>query len=99
MLIYRKYTIWLINTIVFVWASKEIFFSKGPDDFFGIFFLVGMVFMICYNIYAILVFVLFKKIKSDLIYIEVLYYILLVIPFLLFLYSNAFEGIILKLIF
>jgi hypothetical protein len=71
----------LINCFVIIWVLS-IYFGDEIDDFAGIFFIGILIFMICFNIYSIVLYKIFfgfEKPKT-----QILFCLLLIIPFILF---------------
>ena len=71
----------LINCFVIIWILS-IYFGDGIDDFLGIFFIGILIFMICFNIYSIILYRIFSGFEK--VKMHILFLVLLIIPFILF---------------
>ena len=81
MLRYRKLLVTLIDLIMvalLIWALNT---GEDRDDFYGFFILFFIGFIISFNLYALLVYFLFRQIKPKKIAIEVGFFLLMLLPF------------------
>jgi hypothetical protein len=78
---YRKCLIFSLNFIVLLWITYEMYFSEVGTDFFGIFIIIVVFFMLLFNLYS---FFLNKYLKSKHLstyLLEIVFIILLFMPF------------------
>ena len=80
-MLYRKYLIICINIIIATWLIKTIFFSNSDTDFFGLFLCMVLGFCFIYNIYALLLYKFYTANEQHKIIIEVIFILLLLLPF------------------
>lgn len=78
---YRKCLIFSLNFIVLLWMTHEIYFSEIGTEFFGIFIIIVVFFMVLFNIYSFFLnkFLTSKYLSKYL--LEIVFIILLFIPF------------------
>ena len=88
-MVYRKYLLIAINAIIILWLIKITYFPKIGTDFFGIFFIFVIIFLIIYNLYALFLYKFYPINKQHNILIEFLFIILLLIPFFLVWYFTS----------
>lgn len=81
MLRYRQALVALIDLIMLILAIKISYTWDGDLGLSGLFFLVGIGFFVLYNLYALLVYFLFRQIKPRRVMIEVGYFLLMLLPF------------------
>ena len=73
----------LINSI-FIYYLLKPFFIESVDDFLGLFFVVGVIFVALYNLYAYFIYAFFSN-KTISTYLYILFLLFLLVPvFLLF---------------
>ncbi len=85
---FRRIAIQVINVIVLLWLTK-VFFLDGSTDVFGLFFILTLLFLIVYNIYAVVLYNIFFKNANHFYYIEVGFLILLSLPIALLWYFTS----------
>jgi|GEM_PF-5386098 len=85
MITFRSNLLIVVNLITIFGILKPILLPEEVGtDFLGIFFMLGIVFLLIYNMYALIIYVLFFKYvknRKRLIFVEAIYATLLIIPF------------------
>lgn len=66
-----------------------MFFDKSNTDFFGLFIVFMIVYLILYNIYTLLLYEFFYKNKNRVLFIEFLFLVFLLLPFFLIIYLTS----------
>ena len=88
-MLYRKYLIICINIIIASWLIKTVFSPNYGTDFFGVFLFMVLGFCIVYNIYALLLYKYFFFNKQQKIAIEIIFVLLLLLPFFILWYFTS----------
>jgi hypothetical protein len=78
--LYRKVLIIAIDLLAIGWLIREISFSRGIDDFFGIFVFAFIAGILIFNVYAVLLVKFFFSKGRIRLYIEGFYVFLLLLP-------------------
>lgn len=78
---YRKSLFFSINILVIAWIMIITFFSETQSDFFGIFLILVVLFLILFNIYS---YFLDKYLRFNFIpnrILEIVFTVMLILPF------------------
>ena len=75
----------IILDILIVYQILNPFFTDTIDDFLGLFFFIGIFFFILFNVYALMMYDIFKKSAADK-KRYYLYFFVLLIPIILTIY-------------
>jgi hypothetical protein len=84
---FRKLLILSINAVVAAWWLNLIFGKDTNTDFLGILLIAVLLFMVAFNIYALIIVKLF--LRKEVVYTELLFTVLLAIPFFLLWYLTT----------
>jgi hypothetical protein len=88
-MLYRKYLVIFINLIIAVWLIKTTLFPKEGADFFGVFLVIVLLFCFLYNIYAFLLFKFYFVNEYHKIILEIIFVLLLLLPFFVIWYFTS----------
>lgn len=79
MLVLRKYLVFAIDASILIWLLKVVAFDEN-SDVIGILIFTTLGVLAIYNSYAFLLYRFFFKNEKHKLYLEVLYFLLLVLP-------------------
>lgn len=87
---YRKYLILFLNLVILIWFVYVFFIPKEiSTDFFGLFFFFIIGFWILFNIYTLLLYKYYFINEEHNIILEVVFVLLLLLPFLILWYLSS----------
>ena len=92
---FKKWVIVLINLLCFSWILK-VFFLDSNSDTIGLFVVFGILFLFIFNLFALIIYFLFKLNKKSLIVFDILFYILIFFPFLILYFKDSFITILIR---
>jgi hypothetical protein len=76
----RKYILLLPNMFILCWIIK-VYCFEPPDDSKSMFLVYSIIFLLLYNTYSLLIYFVLKKIRGKHWLIEVIFVLIIIIPF------------------